>query len=319
MKILLTGGAGFIGSSIAEVLLDNDHDLVILDNLNNSYSQDIKENNLREIRNHGNFIFSQIDIRDQESLSRLFRKFQPEKVIHLAAMAGVRPSLLNPILYSDININGTINLLELSRQHSVEQFIFASSSSVYGANTKTPFSEKDTLDNICSPYAATKLTGENLCSVFSRNYQLRTTSLRFFTVFGPRQRPDMAIHKFVRLISLGQTIPVYHDGVSARDYTYISDIVQGILASLNHQQIFDVFNLGNSKTTSLLDLIRIIEGSLGKKAIIEYLPQQEGDVPLTYADISKARTELAYNPKTGIEEGINNFIEWYRKQDLTSY
>jgi UDP-glucuronate 4-epimerase len=312
MKILLTGGAGFIGSNLAEVLIDRDDELILIDNFCDFYDPKIKERNTASLKQLGDFKLHRGDIRDKDFLEGLFNRYRPERVVHLAAMAGVRPSLENPGLYSDVNITGTVHLLEASRKYEVEQFVFGSSSSVYGANSKVPFQEGDALDQIVSPYAATKWAGEKLCSLYSRNEGLPTTCLRFFTVYGPRQRPEMAIHKFVRMIDSGEKIPVFHQGESARDYTFIEDILNGILASLENIKDFRIYNLGNSTTVRLIDLVQEIERALGKRAEIELMPRQKGDVPITYADISRARKELGFSPQVALPEGLARFIDWYR-------
>lgn len=315
MRILLTGGAGFIGSHLAERLLERGLELVILDNLNDFYDPRIKVRNLDEICGKGDFILCQQNLLDQKALAELFRQHRPQVVIHLAAYAGVRPSLQDPALYGEVNITGTTLLLEQARQQGVRHFIFGSSSSVYGVNSKAPFHEEDPVANPISLYAATKRAGELLCSVYHHNYQLPVTCLRFFTVYGPRQRPEMAIHKFTRQIEEGGEIQVYHEGRSERDYTYINDIVEGILAALDRPGGFEIFNLGNSRTVVLLELIRLIEKALGKEARMQLMPAQPGDVPLTYADIARAREKLGFAPLTPIEEGIEKFVKWYRKQE----
>lgn len=313
MRILLTGGAGFIGSHLAERLLERGEELVILDNLNNYYDRRIKERNLREISKKGEYIFCRQDLLQGEALQALFETHRPQVVIHLAAWAGVVPSLENPRLYAEVNVTGTTALLEQARRFEVQNFIFGSSSSVYGVNSKVPFQEDDPLHQPISPYAVTKRAGELLCYTYHHNYRLPVTCLRFFTVYGPRQRPEMAIHKFTRAIEEGVEIPVYHEGKSARDYTYIDDIVAGILAALDRPFPFQIFNLGNSRTVELLQLIRLLERALGKKARLKLLPARMGDVPITYADISKARRWLGYEPATPIEEGVEKFVAWYRK------
>lgn len=313
MRVLLTGGAGFIGSHVAEGLLGHGVDLVVLDNFNDFYDPRIKERNIREVRRKGDFVLSRIDLLDLDSLRRLFREHRPEAIVHLAACAGVRPSLRDPALYDRVNVTGTIHLLELAREESVGCFLFGSTSSVYGVNGKVPFSEEDPLDRLISPYAVTKRAAELLCHSYHYNYGLPVTCLRFFTVYGPRQRPEMAIHKFTRMIARGERIPVYHQGRSERDYTYVDDIARGVLAALNQPFDFEIVNLGNSRTVPLLDLIGIIERELGRRADVELLPAQPGDVPLTFADISKARRLLGWAPRTPIEEGVARFVEWYRR------
>jgi len=311
MKILLTGGAGFIGSSLAEALIEREHELLILDNLDNPKRCDTKLRNLDSIREKGDFRFVRGDIRDKETLASVFSEFEPEKVVHLAAIAGVRASLKNPGLYSDVNVTGTGNLLELAKHFQTDQLIFASSSSVYGSSTTLPFREDDRSGLLLSPYAITKKTGEDLCALFSSENNLSIVCLRFFTVYGPRQREEMAIHKFTRLIEAGEKIPVFHYGQSARDYTFINDVVQGILSSLEYNGDFEIFNLGSANPFRLLDLIAEIERALGKKAEIDLLPPQPGDVAVTFADISKARLKLGFTPQTEITEGIAQFVDWF--------
>jgi UDP-glucuronate 4-epimerase len=312
MKILVTGGAGFIGSNLVEQLLTQGHRVSVLDEFNDFYDPRIKRENLRcvlpDIELHEN------DIRDAAAVSRIVGEGKFDSIIHLAARAGVRPSIQEPKLYIDTNISGTFNLLEASRLAGVPRFICASSSSVYGVLKTAPFREDMCLNQTISPYASTKLSGEQLCSNYSHLYGIRTINLRFFTVYGPRQRPDLAIHKFTKAIDEGKSIDQYGDGSTRRDYTYIDDVLQGVIACLSYEgQLCDVFNLGESQTTTLSELIALIEQSLGKKAIINQLPEQPGDVPLTYADISKARELLNYQPTTKIAEGIPKFVEWYRQ------
>ena len=311
MRILLTGGAGFIGSHLAERFLERGDDLVILDNLDTFYDPSIKERNLEKVRAKGEFVLYRENLLDQEVLLRVFEQHRPQVVVHLAARAGVRPSLEEPELYSEVNITGTVRLLNLAQKFKVEHFIFGSSSSVYGAQSRSPFREDDPVPHPISPYAATKRAGELLAFVYSHNHALPITCLRFFTVYGPRQRPEMAIHKFTRRVWKGEEIEVYHQGKSERDYTYIDDIVQGILAALEHPSGFEIFNLGNSRTIRLLDLIHLIEQNLGRKACIRLMPAQPGDVPLTHADISRAKERLGYSPTTPIEIGISRFVDWF--------
>jgi UDP-glucuronate 4-epimerase len=315
MRVLLTGGAGFIGSHLAERLLERGEELTILDNFNSYYSPRIKEKNIESVRRKGEFSLWREDLLDYEALRRLFRDRQPEVIVHLAAYAGVRPSLENPALYSSVNVTGTVHLLELAREYEVESFVFGSSSSVYGVNSKVPFHEDDPLNQPISPYASTKRAAELICYTYHHNYQLPITCLRFFTVYGPRQRPEMAIHKFTRMIHQGEEIPLYHKGKSQRDYTYIDDILQGILSALDHSSKFEVFNLGNSRTVVLTDLIQLLEGELGRAAKVRFLPAQMGDVPITFADISRARSKLRYRPSTPIEKGIAEFVEWFRSHE----
>ncbi len=311
MKILLTGGAGFIGSHLAESLLAHGQDLIIFDNFNDFYDPQLKLKNVQKLRRKGEFILYREDLLNRPALEQIFKTHRPEVVIHLAAYAGVRPSLQGPALYAEVNITGTTHLLELAREYGLQNFIFGSSSSVYGINSKVPFHEDDTLEKPISPYAATKRAAELLCFVYHHNYQIPITCLRFFTVYGPRQRPEMAIHKFTRQIQQGKEVKVYHEGKSQRDYTYIDDIVQGILAALDHPSQFEIFNLGNSQTVLLMDLIRLIETALGKEARLRLMPAQPGDVPITYADISRAREKLGYIPTIYIGEGVRRFVRWY--------
>ncbi|MDZ7314991.1 MAG: GDP-mannose 4,6-dehydratase [candidate division KSB1 bacterium] len=311
MRILVTGGAGFIGSHLCEKLLSDGHTVYCWDNFNDYYDPALKRKNLYDALNNPRFFLFENDILDFPKLQKFFETNCPEIVVHLAARAGVRPSIQQPLLYEQVNVQGTIHLLELSRSFGVGKFIFASSSSVYGANTKVPFSESDNVDFPISPYAATKKAGELICYTYYKLYGLPITCLRFFTVYGPRQRPDMAIHKFARLMWEGKKIPVYGDGGSRRDYTYYTDILQGILASIERCRDYQIYNLGESNTVELLYLIRLLEEALGCKAQIDFLPDQPGDVPITFADISKARRELDYIPKVPIEEGVRLFADWF--------
>ena len=309
MHILVTGGAGFIGSHFVEKCLALGHRLAVLDHFNDFYDPVIKRANVAhfpEVPVH------EIDVRDAESVNRVIGEGSFDAIVHLAARAGVRPSIREPKLYIDTNITGTFNLLEASRQAGVPRFICASSSSVYGVLKTAPFREDMCLNQTISPYAATKLAAEQLCSNYSHLYGLRTVNLRFFTVYGPRQRPDLAIHSFTKAIWEGRTINQFGDGSTRRDYTYVDDIVQGMAACLTYEgAMCDVFNLGESQTTTLSELIAAIENSLGKKALINRMPEQPGDVPLTYADISKAKALLGYDPHTKIAEGIPRFVEWF--------
>ena len=317
MRILVTGGAGFIGSHLAERLLERGAHLTVLDSFNDFYSPAIKEENVACVNRKGDFSLWRADILDYEVLERLFTERRPEAIVHLAAYAGVRPSLENPRLYSAVNVTGTVHLLELARLHEVKNFIFGSSSSVYGVNSKVPFHEEDPLNQLISPYAATKRAAELLCRTYHHNYGLPVTSLRFFTVYGPRQRPDMVIHKFTRMISRGEEIPVYHLGDSQRDYTYVDDIVQGILAVVDKPFECETLNLGSSRVVPIMELIQLIEQALGKSAKIRIMPAQMGDVPITYADISRAAERVDYHPVTPIEAGIRKFVDWYRKPAVT--
>lgn len=307
---LVTGGAGFIGSHLSEALIAQGHRVVVLDDFNNYYDPAIKAGNLAGV----NVEIVRGDIRDDALVVRTFASHKFDGVFHLAARAGVRPSIADPRLYFSTNMDGTLNLLEACRSHGVRDFIFASSSSVYGVNVKVPFAETDLIERTISPYAATKIAGEQMCSNYAHLFGLRCMCLRFFTVYGPRQRPDLAISKFTAAILAGKPIERYGDGSTARDYTYVEDIVQGILAAARHTEksSFDIFNLGGSATTTLNELIAIVEGATGGKAIINQLPDQPGDVPRTYADVDKARRLLGYEPRTDIREGIAKYVAWYR-------
>ena len=310
MKILVTGGAGFIGSHICSRLLADGHDVALIDDFNDYYDPAIKRANVARLG--GDVRVEEGDIRDRKRVDVLAGEGKFDTIIHIAARAGVRPSVKDPQLYIDTNITGTNNLLEAARKHGVERFLFASSSSVYGLAKKVPFSEDLPLPQTLSPYAATKLAGEHLCGNYSYLFGLRTVCLRFFTVYGPGQRPDLAIHKFTDAIHHGRPIPQYGDGSTRRDYPFIDDIVQGVMGALHYQgEPFDIFNLGENQTISLADLITEIEKALGKNAVIERLPEQQGDMPITSADISKARRLLGYNPQTKIADGIPKFVEWY--------
>lgn len=310
MNVLVTGGAGFIGSSLVEQLLRQGHEVSILDDFNEFYAPELKRHNISGFADRVSV--HEGDIRDQATVSRVVSEGSFDTIIHLAARAGVRPSIQEPKLYIDTNISGTFHLLEAARASGVPRFIFASSSSVYGIIETVPFAEEMTINATISPYAATKMAGEQLCSNYSHLYGMRCVCLRFFTVYGPRQRPDLAIHKFTRAICEGRTIDQYGDGTTRRDYTYVDDIQQGVLACLTYEgPLFDIFNLGESQTTTLAELIAAIEDALGKKATINRLAEQPGDVPVTYADISKARALLAYRPTTKIADGIPRFVEWF--------
>lgn len=313
-NILVTGGAGFIGSHLVEFLLrEKGWKVTVVDDLNDFYSPETKRDNLKALASAGEFKFVEGDIRDANALKQIFDAGEFKYIVHLAARAGVRPSLSQPKLYAETNIDGTLNLLELARDYEVPQFVFGSSSSVYGINAKVPFSEEDRIHQPISPYAATKAAGELLCHTYSHLFNIRTVCLRFFTVYGARQRPDLAIHKFSRLITEGKPIQVFGDGSSRRDYTYVDDIIQGVRASMDYDaSMHEVFNLGESATTELSRLIELLEENLGQKAIIDRHPMQPGDVPITFADTAKARRLLGYCPTTKIEEGIPKFVEWFR-------
>ncbi|MFH1853535.1 MAG: SDR family NAD(P)-dependent oxidoreductase [Candidatus Neomarinimicrobiota bacterium] len=316
--ILVTGGAGFIGSHLIDRLLKNNRKVVCVDNLNDFYNPGIKKLNQSGHQRYSRFEFRPGDIRDGDFIDRLFAECEFGTVVHLAAMAGVRPSIKQPLLYTDININGTQILLEAAVKYGIGHFVFASSSSVYGNNEKTPFSEEDQVDNQISPYGATKKMGELLCSTYNHLYRLPISCLRFFTVYGPRQRPEMAIHKFVRMIINRKPIPVFGDGESARDYTYIDDIIDGITAVLEHPNDFIIYNLGNSDPIKLAELVESIGEICGVPAIIDQQPLPPGDVNQTFANIERARKRLGYEPKTDIKTGLARFVEWYRLQRETS-
>jgi UDP-glucuronate 4-epimerase len=310
MRILVTGGAGFIGSHLVERLLVAGHNIVVLDDFNDFYDPQIKRANIAGFTK--DVTVQQIDLRDDAAVRNLFHREKFEVIAHLAARAGVRPSIQHPQLYYDSNVIGTLHLLEAARVTGVQRFIFASSSSVYGASKTVPFSEDQHLTQTLSPYAATKIAGEFLCSTYSHLYQLRVVALRYFTVYGPRQRPDLAIHQFTRRIHAGEPIEQFGNGTTRRDYTYTDDIIQGTIAALQYEgPLFDIFNLGESETIQLKDLIAAIENALGKKAKINQLPEQPGDMPLTCADISKARKLLGYNPTTRLNDGLPKFVEWF--------
>ena len=320
MNFLVTGGAGFIGSHVCERLLQAGHSVWALDDLNPFYSPAVKERNLREITALNKpFTFLLSELSDVKSLENLFKQIRFDQVIHLAARAGVRPSLDEPEFFQQVNVEGTVNILEAARRHGVKKVVLASSSSVYGVNKKVPFAESDPVFSVISPYAASKLACEALGHVYHHVYGMDVTMLRFFTVYGPRQRPDLAIHKFARLISAGKPIPVYGDGSTARDYTYISDIVDGVIACTERKFAYEIFNLGGSETVSLSRLIELLEQAFGKKAIIERHPNQPGDVPLTYADSTKSKNLLNYAPKMKIEQGIPLFVEWFKRQSTGGY
>jgi len=319
-NILITGGAGFIGSHLVDHLLAQGlWRVTVVDDFNDFYDPSIKLENVMTHRSNPNFELVEADIRDPAALRRAFTETNFECIVHLAARAGVRPSLKEPHLYLETNVNGAMNLLELARSSGTKQFIFGSSSSVYGLNNKVPFSEDDPIFNPISPYAATKAAGELICHSYAHLYGIRIVCLRFFTVYGARQRPDLAIHKFAKLISAGKPIPVFGDGTTRRDYTYIDDIIAGVRAAIDYgQSNYEIVNLGESRTVELRELISILEDALGERAKIDWQPMQPGDVPQTFADITKARRLLGYNPQTQIEEGIERFVEWFRDGTRTA-
>lgn len=320
-NILITGGAGFIGSHLSEKLIELDHDVIIIDNFNNYYDPILKKKNVQEVslmaeKKDRKYTVYRGDIRDFEFMKRVFEENQIDGIVHLAANAGVRPSIDNPQYYVEVNINGLTNLLECMRLNDLHKLVFISSSSVYGNNKKVPFSEKDGVDNPISPYAATKKAGELLCYTYHHLFNINVACLRYFTVYGPRQRPDLAINKFTRLMMEDKPIPMYGDGSTARDYTYVSDIVDGTIRALNYvsgnNDIYDIFNLGGSNPISLKDLIQAIGDAVGKEPKIEQLPMQPGDVNITYSDYSHAKQTLGYEPVYKIQSGIKKFVEWYQ-------
>jgi len=314
MNFLVTGGAGFIGSHVCERLLLSGHSVWAFDDLNDFYEPELKRRNLREIQALAKpFQFVHGDLTDRTAVDELLSSVRFDQIIHLAARAGVRPSLEQPAMYQRVNVEGTVNLLEAARRNHMRKVTIASSSSVYGINSKVPFSESDPIFSAISPYAASKLACEALGHVYHHLYGLDIVMLRFFTVYGPRQRPDLAIHKFAGLIRAGKPIPVFGDGSSARDYTFINDILEGVMACTQKQFGYEIFNLGESETVKLSRLISLLEQALGKEAVIERLPPQPGDVPFTCADISKARAKLAYNPSVKIAQGIPLFVDWFMR------
>ena len=341
-NFLITGGAGFIGSTVAERLLNRGDKVVVVDNFNDFYdynrkirnileitnnfnkinefeniSKDEKIKKLVEIVNSDNFTLVYGDIRDREAMDRVFVENSFDLVFNPAAMAGVRPSLLDPMLYEDVNVRGYMNLLERCKKYGVKKFVQASSSSVYGNNKEVPFKETAIVDFAISPYAATKKSCEVMGHVYHKLYNIDMVQLRFFTVYGPKQRPDLAIHKFTKMILEDKPIPFYGDGTTKRDYTYIDDIVDGILKSMNYlfnnEEVYEIFNLGESHVVSLKEMVETIENVLGKKAILDIQPMQPGDVDKTYADISKAQSMIGYDPQTNFSEGIRKFVEWYKR------
>lgn len=312
--ILVTGGAGFIGSHLTRRLLGRGDRVTVLDDFNDFYDPARKRDNVASFLSRPEYRLVEGDIRDEAKVDRLYAEGRFDAVVHLAARAGVRPSLQEPILYEDVNCIGTLRLLEAARRHGPKTFIFGSSSSVYGINEKVPFSEADEINQPISPYATTKRTGELLCYNYHHLYGFRVACLRFFTVFGPGQRPEMAIHKFTDLLWRGLPVPVFGDGGSRRDYTFVDDIVDGLVAALDLAPGFEILNLGGAETTALLDLVLWIAGELAVEPRIDYLPAQPGDVPITYADVSKAARILGYSPKVPIREGLRRFVSWYRER-----
>ncbi len=319
MKILITGAAGFIGSNLSRRLLGKNNSIICVDNFDPFYDRSVKEKNIADLLKNPGFKLIEENIIDEAAMMRVIGEEKPDMIIHLAAKAGVRPSIEDPAGYSRTNINGLISVLEGAKAAGIKDIVFASSSSVYGNTKEVPFSENAFVDHPISPYAATKKAGELLCNTYSHLNGMRIASLRFFTVYGPGQRPDLAIAKFTRMIDQGKEIPFYGDGSTERDYTFIEDIlggIEGVISWLVQQpeKTHEVFNLGESHTTTLFDMVSIIEKSLGKKAKLNKMPLQPGDVRRTYADISKAREFFGYNPSTLLKEGIPRYVEWYRRQ-----
>jgi UDP-glucuronate 4-epimerase len=316
MKILVTGCAGFIGSHVCEALLQRGDSVIGIDNLNDYYNINFKKQNLGILKKYPGFVFYKHDICDYNAMKKIFEKEKPGKIVHLAARAGVRPSIEQPLLYEEVNVKGTLNLLELCRHYNIKHFIFASSSSVYGNLKKTLFSEKDDVNNPISPYAATKKAAELLCHTYHHLFNMKITCLRFFTVYGPRGRPDMAPYKFTQRIIEGKPLQKFGNGKSKRDYTFIADIVSGVISAIDKELEFEIINLGNNKPVELNNFISILEKIIGKKAVIEQMPMQPGDVEVTYADIRKARKLLGYKPVTSFEQGMKEFVEWYKKNRM---
>lgn len=315
MHILVTGGAGFIGSHLCDSLIRDGHTCVALDNFDPFYPREIKEANVAALRGQAGFRLIEGDIRRAEDLDAAFTALgKVDVVVHLAALAGVRPSIQEPLRYQDVNVGGTMQVFEAMRRHGVSKIAFASSSSVYGNNPKTPFSEEDLVDHPISPYAATKKACELLAHTYHHLFKMDVFGLRFFTVYGPRQRPDLAIHKFARLLSDGKTIPMFGDGTTSRDYTYVDDIIQGVRAAIDNVKGYRIYNLGESQTVTLKELIDLIAQSMEKVPKIDRQPMQPGDVECTFADISRARAELGYNPATKIRDGIPKFAAWFKAQ-----
>ena len=315
MSILVTGGAGFIGSHLMDRLAEQEMPAVCLDNFNDFYAPGVKRDNIREAAQADCIEVVEGDIRDAELCRRVFEEYDVRRVVHLAALAGVRPSIDDPALYEDVNCGGTMNLLDEAARADIDMFVFGSSSSVYGGNTEIPFSEEHSVGQPISPYAATKRSGELFCHTFHHLYDIPTVCLRFFTVYGPRQRPDLAIYKFTNLIDRGEPIPLYGDGTSQRDYTYCADVVDGIMAALNSDLDYEIINIGNSRPIQLTELVQLIEEAMGTEAEKNWLPEQPGDMPVTYADISRARKLLDYDPQYPIEKGIRDFVQWYQNSE----
>jgi UDP-glucuronate 4-epimerase len=317
-SVLVTGGAGFIGTHVVDALLKEGRDVVVIDDFDDFYDPAVKRMNVEPFMVKPGFTLVEGDIRDEKVVESVFASHAIGVVVHLAARAGVRPSIQQPALYSDVNVNGTVILLEACRRHNIGKFIFGSSSSVYGNNSKVPFSESDDVDMPISPYAATKRAGELLCATYHGLYGLNVFCLRFFTVYGPQQRPEMAIHKFTRFIDRGLPLPRFGDGTTRRDYTYVTDIVSGVMRAIERVQGYEIINLGGSRTTTLNELIEKLEERLGKKAIVEPAADQPGDVVATWADVAKAQRLLGYDPNVTIDSGLTRFVQWYRQQEQST-
>ena len=315
-KILVTGGAGFIGSHLSETLLKQGQEVICLDSFNDYYNPEIKRSNISLLQGQSNYTVIEGDILNLDLLRQIFADYKFDIVVHLAARAGVRPSIQEPLLYQQVNVEGTTNLLEMAKEFRTQKFIFGSSSSVYGENEKVPFCESDPVDHPISPYASTKKSCELICYTYYHLYSIPTTCLRFFTVYGPRQRPDMAIYKFTRAIEAGEQITMYGDGSSRRDYTYVTDIIEGICKSIEYCSDYHIYNLGESKTIELRELIQLIAKCLGQEPKIQKLAMQPGDVPITFADITKAKNEISYHPKVNIEQGIAKYVDWFKANKL---
>jgi len=313
-KILVTGGAGFIGSHTTQALCDRGDEVVCLDNFNDYYAPERKHKNIAPFLGRSNYTLVEGDIRDADTLEHVFQAHTPERVVHIAAMAGVRYSIQHPELYESVNVRGTLNVLELARRYEVQNLVFASTSSIYGARQKVPFSEQDRVDWPVSPYAATKRACELLGYTYHHLHGLNFTALRFFTVYGPRGRPDMAPYLFTEAVFNGGELKMFGDGSSSRDYTYIDDIVQGVVAAIDKPLGYQIINLGNSRTILLRDFIALVERLVGKKAHVVQYPMPPGDVPRTFADISRARRLLDYDPQTPFGEGLAHFVDWYRRE-----
>lgn len=314
MQVLVTGAAGFIGSHLCERLLANDWSVIGLDNFDDFYDPEVKRSNIAGCIQNSRFDLFEGDIRDADSVNSILSANDIDIIVHLAAKAGVRPSIEEPVVYQDVNITGTVTMLEAAKEHGVKKFVFASSSSVYGNNEKVPFCETDNVDFPISPYAATKKAGELICHTYSHLYDIDMTCLRFFTVYGPRQRPDLAIHKFARLIEAGEPIPVFGDGSMMRDFTYIDDIINGVVSAMDACSGYEIYNLGESRPVRLDVLISEIEKALGREAKINRFDVQPGDVKQTYADVGKAMAKLGYEPRTEIAVGLERFVEWLRNK-----